>query len=193
MSIKRFDRTEGKRIHFEEFNQLLHRKSIAKYDGDYKEMSDFIRTTKNCLPIENYRLYARILAGLLLGNTDMHFKNFAMFHTPTGLRLTPSYDQVAASIYNYKTIALTIGAASNLLLGKLKPKNLITLAQEFSLPIAAVDMLCKQISRNKEAAKEAIYASEFGHTFFKDQLIKLIEVRWNGTFALIGRALLKKQ
>ncbi len=51
-------------------------------------MADFIRATPGCLPVEIYRLYLRILAGLLLGNTDMHFKNFAMFHTPEGLRLT---------------------------------------------------------------------------------------------------------
>jgi len=53
--------------------------------GQPLEMADFIQTTPGCLAAEKYRLYARILAGLLLGNTDMHFKNFAMFHTPPGV------------------------------------------------------------------------------------------------------------
>jgi serine/threonine-protein kinase HipA len=74
--IKRFDRNLKERLHFEEFNQLLGKKSNAKYTGSHREMSDFIKNTKGCLLIENYRLYGRILAGLLLGNTDMHFKNF---------------------------------------------------------------------------------------------------------------------
>jgi len=73
------------------------RKSSGKYKGSSKEMSDFIKNTPGCLPIEIYRLFGRILAGILLGDTDMHFKNFAMFHTLEGFRLTPSYDQVAAS------------------------------------------------------------------------------------------------
>lgn len=191
--IKRFDRTIEGRVHFEEFNQLLGKKPSAKYNGDHNEMSDFIQTTKDCLLVENYRLYARILTGLLLGNTDMHFKNFAMFHTPTGLRLTPSYDQVAASLYKYKTVALAIDGASNRQISKLKSKNLITMAEEFKLSKAAIEMLFKQLSRNKEAAKEAIVSSSVGQPSFKDKLIKLMESRWNGTFALIGQTLSVKR
>lgn len=189
---KRFDRSPEGRIHFEEFNQLLNRKSSAKYDGHYKEMSDFIRTVRECLPIENYRLYARILAGILLGNTDMHFKNFAMFHTPSGLRLTPSYDQVAASLYHYKTMALGIGGAFNIQIGNLKPKNIIAMSEEFSLSKAALSMLFKQLDRNKSNAKDAILSSSTGDKNLKDQLIKLMDTRWNGTFALIGQILSKK-
>ena len=190
---KRFDRSPEGRIHFEEFNQLLNRKSSFKYEGSHKEMSDFLRTVKGCVPIENYRLYARILAGLLLGNTDMHFKNFAMFHTPVGLRLTPSYDQVSAALYQYKTIALAIGGASNLHIGNLKPKNLLTLADEFVLSKAAVSMLFKQLDRNKNDAKDAIFSSPIGHHNIKDQLVKLMDARWNGTFDLIGQILSTKQ
>ena len=107
--IKRFDRIlEGGKVHFEEFNQLLGRLSENKYEGSYQEMADFILNTPGCLPTEVYRLYKRIIAGFLLGNTDMHLKNFAMFHTPNGFRLTPTYDQVSAIIYNYKTVALSV-------------------------------------------------------------------------------------
>ncbi|MBN9413010.1 MAG: HipA domain-containing protein [Candidatus Paracaedimonas acanthamoebae] len=190
--IKRFDRTPEGRVHFEEFNQLLSRKSSSKYDGSYKEMSDFIRTSKDCLPIENYRLYARILAGVLLDNTDMHFKNFAMFHTPAGLRLTPSYDQVAAALYKYKTIALAIGETPNLQISNLKPKNLIAMADEFALPRAAIYMLFKQLERNKSDAKDAILSAPVGDDNIKNQLIKLMDTRWNGTFALIGQTLSMK-
>ncbi|MEI8295550.1 MAG: HipA domain-containing protein [Alphaproteobacteria bacterium] len=187
--IKRFDRIDGKRIHFEEFNQLLGRKSHHKYDGSYKEMSHFIRNMSGCLHTENYRLYARILGGLLLGNTDMHLKNFAMFHAPTGMSLTPSYDQVAAAIYQYKTIALAIGGASNLPIGTLKAKNMITMADEFALPKEAVNMFVQQLARNKDQAKDAITQASIGSSTLKNQLIKQIESRWNGTFALISQSL----
>lgn len=187
--IKRFDRIDGSRIHFEEFNQLLGRKSTDKYEGSYKEMGDFIRTTKGCLPIEAYRLYARIVVGLLLGNTDMHLKNFALFHTDIGFRLTPSYDQVAAALYQYKTVALELGGASNLLIGTLKAKNIITLGAEFEIPKAAIDILIKQLSMNKEKAKEAVMSASMGSELLKNQLIKLMETRWRGTFSLIGQSL----
>jgi serine/threonine-protein kinase HipA len=192
--IKRFDRDDkGGRIHFEEFNQLLGFKSRAKYDGAYKDIADFINTSKGCLPTESYRVYQRILAGLLLGNTDMHFKNFAMFHTPSGLRLTPSYDQVAAAMYQYKTVALAIYRARDIKIGKLGPTNIIRLGEEFNLKPAAIKMATDGLAKHIEAAKQAISEAELGTPEIKDKLITMLGKRWNGTFALIGKHLSSRQ
>ena len=191
--IKRFERILGERQHFEEFNQLLERKSHQKYQGAYQDMSAFTLNSKDCLPIENYHLYSRIIAGFLLGNTDMHFKNFAVFHTPTGLRLTPSYDQVCAVIYKYKTLALALGGAKDISIDRLKAKNLLIMAEEFNLSREAISLIFHQLDKNKEAARESIFSSHIGDKVFKDQLIKVMEVRWKETFASIGQLLLKKQ
>ena len=191
--IKRFDRSDDGRIHFEEFNQLLGRRSNAKYTGAHKDMADFILQTDGCLPTQSYMLYRRILAGLLLGNTDMHFKNFAMLHTPQGLRFTPSYDQVAASLYQYKTVALSIAGASDLPIGNLKPANMIRLGEEFGLSPAAINMAVDGLHKNLNVAKQAISDAEFGSDNLKNNLIKLMEKRWNGTFALIGKTLSARQ
>lgn len=191
--IKRFDRVPEGRIHFEEFNQLLGRSSRTKYDGAHKDMADFILGTDGCLPTQAYLLYRRILAGLLLGNTDMHLKNFAMFHTEAGLRLTPSYDQVAASLYNYKTLALKIAGSKDHPIGDLKARHLTLLGEEFGLSPAAINMAAQVLEKHIEAAKDAIQDAPLGEADFKDNLIKLIGKRWNGTFALIGKALSKKQ
>jgi serine/threonine-protein kinase HipA len=190
--IKRFDRAAEKRLHFEEMNQLLGKSSQAKYQGAYKDMADFIKQTKACIPSEIYRLYQRVLAGLLLGNTDMHLKNFAMFHTNAGLRLTPTYDQVAAALYDYKTIALTLAGVTNLPLGKLKQGNILQLGKEFNLSKDVIAMLIKQLEHNRIAAEQAILQANVGSSPFKDKLIQLMRKRWNGTFALIGQHLLKK-
>lgn len=191
--IKRFDRLEGDRIHFEEFNQLLGKQSKTKYEGSHKEIADFIQSSKVCLPTQSYQLYKRIIVGLLLGNTDMHFKNFAMFHTDSGLRLTPSYDQVSAVLYNYKTVALRIKDADNLLLNNLKAKNIIMLGEEFNLKPEAINMAINGIEKNLIEAKQVIMDSKIGSNNLKNKLIELMEKRWNGTFALIGKRLLKKQ
>ncbi|PWU06238.1 MAG: hypothetical protein C5B43_02110 [Verrucomicrobia bacterium] len=191
--IKRFDRNHaGDRIHFEEFNQLLGQPSRFKYNGAYKDMASFIQNTKDCLIAEIYRLYLRILAGFLLGNTDMHLKNFAMLHTKEGLRLAPSYDQVSSIIYNYKTLALAIGNAENLDLSTLKPSNIIKLADEFHLPRPAIKMALDHLTKNLNASMQVITDSEIGPAKFKNQLINQIKKRWNGTFVLIGKSLSKK-
>ncbi|MEI6805654.1 MAG: HipA domain-containing protein, partial [Myxococcaceae bacterium] len=190
--IKRFDRVSGKRIHFEEFNQLLDKKSADKYKGSHRDMADFMKNTKGCLPAQIYRLYGRILAGILLGNSDMHLKNFAMFHRPEGLRLTPSYDQVSAVIYGYKTMALEMGGATNLKISNLRPEQIIALGIEFGLSLEAITMLVQSFSRHLEAAKETIIDIPHGSSSFKNHFIKQMESRWNKTFDSIGQTSSKK-
>ncbi len=191
--IKRFDRNSEGRLHFEEYNQLLNRPSQTKYDGAYKDMAKFLLETNGCLPTQVYILYRRILAGLLMGNTDMHLKNFAMFHSKDGLRLTPSYDQIAASLYDYKTLALTIASSKDHPIGDLKSRHLVLLGKEFGLSPAVINMAVMELAKNREVTKDTINEAPFGSKKLKDKLIKLMDKRWNGTFSLIGKALYKKQ
>lgn len=196
--ITRFDRrweedsNRIERMHFEEFNQLLGKPSKGKYSGQYRDLADFIRENVG-RATEVYRLYRRILAGFLLGNTDMHMKNFAMFNSRDGFSLVPIYDQVASILYGYKTIALGIGGAENLLLAEIKGKNVLLLGKEFGLSEAAVKMTVDELGENLERAKEAIRVSDGASEHFKEQLIEQMEKRWKGTFALIGKSLSKKR
>src|SRR5262249_28882546 len=134
--VRRFGRLpSGAKRYFEEFNQLLGRRSgDDKYGASYDDMASFILTTPGCTPVDALRLFRRILACLLTGNTDAHLKNFAMFHTVDGLRLTPAYDLVAAALYpEYRQIALAIGKASNLDLASLQPKHIVALSESYGL------------------------------------------------------------
>ena len=54
-------------------------------------------------------------------------------------------------------------------------------------------MAAKELEKNFEEAKHAIATSEFGSAKLKKNLIELMEKRWSGTFALIGKVLLQKQ
>lgn len=187
------DRQGNKKIHFEEFNQLLQKTSKSKYDGSYKEMADFIGHTKGCVPAQNYFLFKRILAGFLIGNTDMHFKNFALFHTETGYSLTPSYDQVGVALYDYKTIALQTGGVPNLLLGSLKARHIVLLGQEFNLSNNMIQMAVNTLEKNFAHAREIVHDAEHGTIDLKNKLITYMDKRWNGIFSLIGKALSQKQ
>jgi serine/threonine-protein kinase HipA len=192
--IKRFDRdSEGNKRHFEEFNQLLGKFSEDKYEGAYEDIGQFIRKTPRCVPAEADTLYRRILAAVLTGNTDAHLKNFAMFHTQEGLRLTPAYDLLAAAIYKeYQTLALQIAGTRNLKIGNIKPKHLILLGESFGLPHAAIKLAVDDLGKRLEKAKEIIFQTEQVPTTLKDNLIQFMEKRWNGNFSLIGQHLLKK-
>jgi serine/threonine-protein kinase HipA len=194
--IPRFDRTRtGKRIHFEEFNQLLGKGAgDSKYQGDYEDMARFILNTPGCIPAEADRLLRRILACLLVGNTDAHLKNFAMFHTRDGLRLTPSYDLVAAAFYKeFQSIALRVAQIDNLDIRFLAPKHLLKLAAGFGISddalVSAIDQLWKYLPH----ALAVLEKSAVGSGKLREALQERVEKRWKGSFASIGQLSSKRR
>jgi serine/threonine-protein kinase HipA len=194
--IPRFDRSStGKRLHhFEELNQLLGKLSASKYDGSYEEIGQFILNTPGCIPAEADKLFRRVLACLLVGNTDAHLKNFAMFHTRDGLRLTPLYDLVSSSIYKeFPFIALKISGVRDLVIGKLESKHLIAMGAGFGINDDAVVMATEALGKQLPKAISAIESSPIGTQDLRKQLIEKMEKRWNGSFASTGQLLLKKR
>lgn len=194
--IPRFDRTRTrKRIHFEEFNQLLGKYSgDDKYEGAYEDMGQFIRRTPECIPAEADRLMSRIFACLLVGNTDAHFKNFAMFHERDGLRLTPAYDLVAASVYpEYQSIALHIAGTSHLAIGSLQAKHLLRMAVGFGLNEDVAAGAMERLGKRLPHALTALERSEVGTKDLREKLRERLEKRWNGSFASTGKLLSKRQ
>jgi serine/threonine-protein kinase HipA len=193
--IRRFDRTpDGRRLHFEDFNQLLGKSSEDKYEGKYEDMADFIRATPGCIPAEAERLYRRVLACLLVGNTDAHLKNFAMFHADGGLRLTPCYDLVASAFYSqFDTVALALAGARDLRLAALQPKHVVALREGYGLPPGAIRLAVEDLGKRLDAAKTAIAEAGIGPASLRDGLIDLMEKRWNGTFASTGQLLSRRR
>ena len=194
--VGRFDRTRtGRKLHFEEFSQLLAKPSgDAKYDGAYEDMARFIRETPGCIPAEAEKLFRRVLACFLTGNTDAHLKNFAMMHTAQGLRLAPAYDLVASALYpEYQQLALAAGGAANLDIGALKPKHILALGAGVGLPEGAIELAVRDMGGRLAAAQRAVRECGDVPEPLKTKLADHMERRWNGTFDSIGRLLSKRR
>ncbi|CAF0929057.1 unnamed protein product [Brachionus calyciflorus] len=93
-------------------------------------MGHFMRNSRLCKHEDLLKLFKRILACILIGNTDAHLKNFAMFHNHDGsLSLTPMYDIVASSFYpQLNTLALTMNGKKDAIINNLKPKQIVEFA-----------------------------------------------------------------
>jgi serine/threonine-protein kinase HipA len=194
--VPRFDRTAtGKRLHFEEFNQLLGKYSgDAKYQGAYEDLGRFILNTPGCIPAEADRLLQRVLVCLLTGNTDAHFKNFAMFHRRDGLRLAPAYDLVAASVYpEFQTIALELAGAKNLAIGSLQAKHVVAMAESFGVNAEALADAVDRLAVRLPDSLASIEQSAVGSARLKKDIQERMEKRWNGCFASIGPLLSKRR
>ena len=112
-AIRRFDRGGEKRIHAEDFAQVLGKYPQQKYDGpNYEQIGKIIyRYTGDSL--KNVQQFARrLLVNILLSNGDAHLKNWSLIYPDTVTpELSPAYDIVITRVYmgDEKEYALNLG------------------------------------------------------------------------------------
>ncbi|MFA6290554.1 MAG: HipA domain-containing protein, partial [Victivallales bacterium] len=91
--IRRFDRQAGgMKLAVEDFAQLSGMDRETKYDSSMEKLSDI--TEKYCtFPVlENIKLFQRCIFNYLVGNEDMHLKNFSLITRDGKVELAPAYD-----------------------------------------------------------------------------------------------------
>jgi serine/threonine-protein kinase HipA len=105
LAVRRFDRTpDGARVHMEEFAQVLQYEPRQKYGrGLETDWPQMLRVLDRLSPepVADVReCVRRIVAFILLGNSDAHLKNWALRY-PDGLapRLAPLYDPVCVTAF----------------------------------------------------------------------------------------------
>lgn len=111
--IERFDRTGGKRLHQEDFNQILG----ASGNQKYQEMGGVVTLARVAAVLTKFtsskelRAFARqLILSVALGNLDMHTKNIGLLHAASGeIHLAPAYDVVPqAHMPNDGRLALAV-------------------------------------------------------------------------------------
>lgn len=117
--IKRFDRKGQKdKIAVEDFAQLAGLSRETKYNYSMEKLVKLIDETCTFPAIEKSRLFKRFLFNYLVGNEDMHLKNYSIIIRNGKVELSPSYDFLNSSIVlsgEIEEIALTLkGKKSNL-------------------------------------------------------------------------------
>jgi serine/threonine-protein kinase HipA len=104
--IRRYDRPEpNRRIHQEDFNQLLGCEPSAKYNangacpgGSYLNLARLI--LRWCGLEDCREFFRRLVLMVLCGNADAHLKNWSLYYPdPFKPRLAPAYDLVATVAY----------------------------------------------------------------------------------------------
>lgn len=123
--VHRFDRdadTPTKRLHMEDFAQVLERSPDAKYEGSYDEIGLILTELIEGGEDDVLELLRRIKVNELLGNADAHLKNFSLLYAGGAKqpRLSPAYDIVAYAAYLENT-----GHGLKFRRGQAKPGNLL--------------------------------------------------------------------
>ena len=97
--IKRYDRV-GKRakIHVEDFAQLAGEKRETKYNFSIEKLIKLIDGNCTFPQIEKIKFFKRFLFNFLVGNEDMHLKNYSIISKDDKIALSPAYDFLNTSI-----------------------------------------------------------------------------------------------
>jgi serine/threonine-protein kinase HipA len=96
--IKRFDREGRRKIAVEDFAQLSGKTRDTKYDSSMEQVASVIETYCTFPLVEKVKLFRLTLFNYLIGNEDMHLKNFSLITKENKTGLSPAYDLVNTTI-----------------------------------------------------------------------------------------------
>jgi serine/threonine-protein kinase HipA len=154
--VKRFDRAEdGGKIQSETMFQLL--RATDKYKGSLESVGKAIGAHAENVGLDTIDFFERVLFSFLIGNGDMHLKNWALLIRDKKPSLSPCYDLVSSRVYIEKEedSALMINAKKN----KLKKPDFESLANHLKIdPRAAANSFEKMRNAQEKLRELAIYS-----------------------------------
>ena len=96
--IKRFDREGRKKIAIEDFAQLSGKTRDTKYDSSMEQIVTLMENFTTFPLLEKIKLFRLTLFNYLVGNEDMHLKNFSVIRRDGKVELSPAYDLINTTI-----------------------------------------------------------------------------------------------
>ncbi|MDX1900726.1 MAG: HipA domain-containing protein [Gammaproteobacteria bacterium] len=97
--VKRFDRAgHNKKIALEDFAQLSGMDRQTKYDSSMEKVIKVISEHCTFPKIEFVKFFRLTIFNFLIGNEDMHLKNFSLISRDQKITLSPSYDLLNSTI-----------------------------------------------------------------------------------------------
>lgn len=175
---KRVDRINDKKLAMEDFCQLSGRPTADKYKGSYEECGKIIRKYSNRTGIDISEFFLRLVFCNVIGNSDMHLKNFSLIESESGSReyiLSAAYDLLPVNIIlpsDKDFSALTMNGKKR----NLRKKDFLLLAENIGLSEKSAINIINKVINSKDKFVGLIQESYVSDEF-KQNLIELMESR----------------
>lgn len=182
---KRIDREttekETRLYAMEDFCQLSCRLTQDKYKGSYEQCGRIIKKYSTTPGLDMSELFLRVLGSFVMGNSDMHLKNFSLKETEPGNRkfqLSKAYDMLPVNIImpeDKEQLALTINGKKR----NIHKKEFRLLAEACGIPSNAAEHMLKKICSKKDKFLKQIeeaYLSEEQKENVKELISERIEI-----------------
>ncbi len=151
---KRVDRKgkQGKEmLAMEDFCQLDLRLTQDKYKGSYERCAKVVERYSSRKGLDMTELYLRLVFSFVIGNSDMHLKNFSLIETAEGSGLyvlSPAYDLLPVNVLlpeDKEQFALTLNGKKR----NLHRKDFFTFANSCGISKIAAEKMMADVVRRK--------------------------------------------
>lgn len=174
---KRIDRTStNEKYPMEDACQFTERLTEHKYRGSYEQIAKGIITYAQNPLLDAVKFYEQVIVSFLIGNNDMHLKNFSLIANDSKhYALAPAYDMVAVKLLipeDQEELALNLNGKKR----KLKRLDFNEAMTKAQIPTKAIENLWNRIEKGMQQWQELISCS-FLSEENKSTLMTLIENR----------------
>lgn len=174
---KRIDRTaNNEKYPMEDACQFTERLTEHKYRGSYEQIAKGIITYAQNPLLDAVKFYEQVIVSFLIGNNDMHLKNFSLIANDSkNYKLAPSYDMVAVKLLipeDQEELALNLNGKKR----KIKRLDFNEAMAKAQIPAKAIENLWNRIEKGMLQWQELIACSLLSDEN-KSTLIALIENR----------------
>lgn len=165
----------------EDFCQLAERLTADKYKGSYEKCGRIIKQYSSQAGLDMAEFFIRVVFSFVIGNSDMHLKNFSLMETEPGnrrFRLSAAYDMLPVNVIlpeDQEQMALTLNGKKK----RLKRQDFFALAERCEITEKAAEKMIAAICAKKEKFLTACDESYLPEEY-KELTKKLITERIEG-------------
>lgn len=155
LAVKRFDRQDQQRIHMEDFAQVFGIYPKNKYEKrSYANIAAVLWAEAG--EVAAYEFLRRLVFSILIGNADMHLKNWSILYRDERIpELSPAYDFVATLPYiENDTLALGFGGSKRL--DEITADQLRRFAAGANMPVSPIVDIVKETQEQVMAAWKSL-------------------------------------
>ncbi len=137
----------------EDFCQLSERLTIDKYKGSYEKCGKIVKQYSHQAGLDLSELFLRVVFSYMIGNSDMHLKNFSLIEDAPGSRrfsLSAAYDMLPVNIVlpeDSEELALTLNGKKR----NICRKDFLNFAQHCGIPSGAAEKMINKLCQLENA------------------------------------------
>ena len=142
-----FGKTDIKMLAMEDFCQLDLRVTADKYKGSYERCAKVIGRYSSQLGLDMAELFMRLVFSFVVGNSDMHLKNFSLIETEEASNtyvLSPAYDLLPVNVImpeDTEEFALALNGKKT----HIRKKDFFVFAEECGISKASAEKMIAKI------------------------------------------------